>query len=119
MGRILAPHAAYHLLAPQAMSLESETRLGPYEIVSPLGAGGMGEVYKARDGRLGRTVAVKVLPEATAGDPSFRARFEREARGFSRFLRMAAAGRFQAVVEPPRGGAPTDASSFTSLRMES
>ena len=65
------------------MALELGTRLGPYEIVSPLGAGGMGEVYKARDGRLGRTVAVKVLPEAAAADPSFRARFEREARAIA------------------------------------
>jgi eukaryotic-like serine/threonine-protein kinase len=63
------------------MALEPGTRLGPYEIVSPLGAGGMGEVYKAHDGRLGRTVAVKVL--ADAADASFRARFEREARAIA------------------------------------
>src|SRR5438105_5248742 len=60
--------------------LTPSTRLGPYEIVAPLGAGGMGEVYRARDTRLGREVAVKVLPEAFANDPDRRARFEREAQ---------------------------------------
>ena len=62
------------------MSLNSGTRLGPYEIVSPLGAGGMGEVYRARDARLGRDVAIKSLPEAFADDPERLARFEREAK---------------------------------------
>jgi eukaryotic-like serine/threonine-protein kinase len=62
------------------MPLTSGSRLGPYEIVAPLGAGGMGEVYKARDTRLDRIVAVKILPEALAADPQFRDRFEREAR---------------------------------------
>ena len=65
------------------MSLSSGRRLGPYEILSPLGAGGMGEVYKARDTRLDRTVAIKILPEALAGDPLFRERFDREARAIS------------------------------------
>jgi eukaryotic-like serine/threonine-protein kinase len=58
----------------------SSTHLGPYEIVGPLGAGGMGEVYRARDTRLGRDVAIKVLPESFARDPERIARFEREAR---------------------------------------
>ena len=62
------------------MALSPGTRLGPYEIVAPLGAGGMGEVYKARDMRLNRTVAIKVLPPDVAADPDRRARFEREAR---------------------------------------
>ncbi|HEX7705190.1 MAG TPA: protein kinase [Thermoanaerobaculia bacterium] len=56
------------------------TRLGPYEIVAPIGAGGMGEVWRARDQRLQRDVAIKVLPEVTAGTPAALARFEREAR---------------------------------------
>ena len=55
-------------------------RLGPYLIVAPIGAGGMGEVYKARDTRLGRTVAIKVLPPGLAADPERRRRFEQEAR---------------------------------------
>ena len=62
------------------MPLSSGEQLGPYEILSPLGAGGMGEVYKARDTRLDRTVAVKVLPEAIAKREDLLARFEREAR---------------------------------------
>ena len=61
------------------MSLPAGTRLGSYEILSSLGAGGMGEVYRARDPRLDREVAIKVLPAALAGDPAALARFEREA----------------------------------------
>jgi serine/threonine-protein kinase len=60
--------------------LTASSRLGPYEVIAPLGAGGMGEVYRASDTRLGREVAVKVLPELFARDPDRRARFEREAR---------------------------------------
>jgi hypothetical protein len=62
------------------MKLTAGTRLGPYEIVAPIGAGGMGEVYRANDTRLGRAVAVKVLPEAVAADADRIARFQHEAR---------------------------------------
>jgi len=65
------------------MPLTPGTRLGPYEIASPLGAGGMGEVYRARDTRLDRDVAVKVLPEGLAGNELLRARFDREAKSIS------------------------------------
>jgi serine/threonine-protein kinase len=63
--------------------LNAGTRLGPYEIQSALGAGGMGEVYKARDTRLDRAVAIKILPATLAADPQFRERFDREARAIS------------------------------------
>jgi len=62
------------------MPLAAGTHLGPYEILGLVGAGGMGEVYRARDPRLGREVAVKVLPEELARDPDRLQRFEREAR---------------------------------------
>ena len=62
------------------MTFAPGTRLGPYEILAPLGEGGMGEVYRARDTRLGRDVAIKVLPEGFAEDPERQARFEREAK---------------------------------------
>src|SRR5262245_40391512 len=61
------------------MSLASGSRFGPYEVIAPLGAGGMGEVYRASDTRLKRDVAIKVLPEAFAADPDRLARFQREA----------------------------------------
>ena len=65
------------------MPLQPGTTLGPYEILSPIGAGGMGEVYKARDTRLERTVAIKVLPEHVASDPDLKQRFEREVKTIS------------------------------------
>jgi eukaryotic-like serine/threonine-protein kinase len=65
------------------MSLAAGTRLGPYEIVGPLGAGGMGEVYRARDTRLERPVAIKVLPQHLSSSPEIRQRFEREAKTIS------------------------------------
>src|SRR5579863_8993941 len=65
------------------MGLTAGTKLGPYEIQSPLGAGGMGEVYRARDTRLGRDVAIKVLPSHLGSDPDLKARFEREAKAIS------------------------------------
>src|SRR2546423_453212 len=65
------------------MDIAPGVRLGPYEIVAPLGAGGMGEVYRARDTRLDRTVAIKVLPPHLAAEPHLRERFDREARAIS------------------------------------
>jgi serine/threonine protein kinase len=65
------------------MALTSGTKLGPYEIVAPLGAGGMGEVYRARDPRLGREVAIKVLPTSFSSDLDRLRRFEQEARAAS------------------------------------
>src|SRR5260370_12221678 len=62
------------------MPLSAGIRLGPYEILAPLGAGGMGEVYRAHDSKLGRDVAIKVLPAALANDPDYMARFRREAQ---------------------------------------
>src|SRR5690242_13090846 len=65
------------------MTLTSGTKLGPYEIVAPLGAGGMGEVYRARDTRLERAVAIKILPAHLSTDPVRKQRFEREAKTIS------------------------------------
>src|SRR5207248_2437702 len=68
---------------PEPMPLTSGTSLGPYEILSPLGSGSMGEVYKARDSRLDRTVAIKILPADVAADAHRQERFRREARAIS------------------------------------
>ena len=72
-------YSAYTSSGPR-LPLHAGTRLGPYEILSPIGAGGMGEVYRARDTRLHRQVAIKILPAASVADPHFRERFDREAR---------------------------------------
>jgi len=65
------------------MTLANGTKLGPYEIMSPLGSGGMGEVYRAKDTRLDRIVAIKILRESLARTPEAKQRFEREARSVS------------------------------------
>ena len=89
------------------MPLSSGDKLGPYEVLSPLGAGGMGEVYKARDTRLDRTVAIKVLPEHIAQRDDSLARFEREAPS----------GRSPPLAETGPAGAPTEKNSSTSRSM--
>ena len=76
------------------MSLAAGSRLGPYEILAPIGAGGMGEVYRAKDSKLGRDVALKVLADALAGDVEYMARSQREAQPF--------AGGLRHDVSPPR-----------------
>ena len=65
---------------PDELALNPGTRLGPYEILSAIGAGGMGEVYRARDTRMDRSVAVKILPSQLAGDSQLRERFDREVK---------------------------------------
>src|SRR5579863_351524 len=65
------------------MPLSNGTKLGPYESVAPIGAGGMGEVYRAKDTRLGREVAIKVLPQHLSNNPDLKARFERESKTIS------------------------------------
>lgn len=67
----------------QSVTLAAGTRLGPYEVLGSVGSGGMGEVYRAKDTRLDREVAIKILPASLAGNESFRARFEREAKAIS------------------------------------
>ena len=70
-------------IIPSLVTLPSGTKLGPYEVLSAIGAGGMGEVYRAHDSRLGRDVALKVLPDAFNSDPERLARFEQEARAIA------------------------------------
>ncbi len=92
------------------MALAAGSRLGPYEILSPLGAGGMGEVYKARDTRLERTVAVKVLPPHATASPEARQRFEREAKTISQLSHPHICALFDVGEQDgrafPRDGAP-------------
>jgi len=70
-------------IIPTFMAITTGSRLGPYEMISLIGAGGMGEVYKARDTRLDRSVAIKVLPPAFADNAQLKLRFEREAKTIS------------------------------------
>src|SRR6188768_2378623 len=85
------------------MPLITGTRLGPYSIVAPLGAGGMGEVYRARDMRLDRDVAIKVLPELFAADPDRLTRFEREAKALAALSHPHIA-HIHEIAELPAGG---------------
>ena len=105
------------------MSLTAGAQIGPYEILEPLGVGGMGEVYRARDTRLNRTVAIKILSDHLSTDSQFRERFEREARAISQlthphtarrttpFRRSTmAAGRFRRTADGSHSGRPLDGS---------
>jgi serine/threonine protein kinase len=80
MARIIEPPSNIRGQQETDVALAGGTRLGPYEIVSPIGAGGMGEVNRARDKRLNRTVAIKILTQHVSGQPELKARFEREAQ---------------------------------------
>jgi hypothetical protein len=101
------------------MTFTPGVKLGPYEILTPLGAGGMGEVYRARDTRLDRTVAIKILPPHFADDATRRQRFEREAKVISslnhRLAQWSADGRSALAYRVPRF--PT-ASSVSTSRPE-
>ena len=80
---IMSSARVYCLAQLKPMTIAAGTRLGPYEIVAPIGAGGMGEVWRGRDTRLERSVAIKVLPSHLSSDPQLRERFDREARAIS------------------------------------
>ena len=84
------------------MSLVAGQRLGPYEVVAPLGAGGMGEVYRARDTKLNRDVAIKVLLPSVANDPDRLARFSREAQVLASLNHPNIAGRRQSTGNSSR-----------------
>src|SRR5919198_1130319 len=84
--------------------LAAGTRLGVYEVIAPIGAGGMGEVYRARDTRLKRDVALKALPEALATDPDRLARFQREAEVLASLNHPHIAAIYGFEEGPPEGG---------------
>ena len=86
------------------MTLAPGTRLGPYDVVGPLGAGGMGEVYRAHDARLHRDVAIKILPDLFASDPDRLARFEREAQVLASLSHPHIAQIYGVEEAPPKGG---------------
>jgi serine/threonine protein kinase/Tol biopolymer transport system component len=98
------------------MALTSGIRLGPYEVLSALGAGGMGEVYKARDTRLERVVALKVIQPSAASSPEMRERFEREARAISALDHPHICMLYDVCRETPAGAASGDAVSFLVMQ---
>src|SRR5215211_1458529 len=87
--------------------MNAGTRIGPYEVVAAIGAGGMGEVYRARDTRLNRDVALKILPEIFAADPERLARFEREAQVLAS-LNHPHIAQIHGIEEGPPEGGPYD-----------
>src|SRR5712692_2525073 len=97
------------------MPLTPGSHLGPYEILAPLGTGGMGEVYKARDTRLDRTVAIKILPETLAADPQFRDRFDHEARAISQLDHPHICALYD-VGEAPSPDSPTSSLQFLVMQ---
>ena len=99
------------------MTLVPGTLLGPYEVVATLGAGGMGEVYRARDSRLGRDVAIKVLPESLANDADRRARFEREARAVAALAHPNIINIFDTGVHDPAPGSGQAAQLFVVMEL--
>lgn len=99
------------------MALTSGTKLGPYEIRSPLGAGGTGDVYRARDTGLERTVAVKILPPHLSDNPEARQRFEREARVISSLNHPHTfAPESRATLKYPKGRVADDSSGMWEER---
>ncbi|MEO6323664.1 MAG: protein kinase, partial [Thermoanaerobaculia bacterium] len=100
------------------MPLDTGTRLGPYEILAPLGAGGMGEVFRARDGRVDRIVAIKVLPQELFEDAERRARFEREARILASLNHPGIAVLYSFEEIPGASLVPPSASTLHILVME-
>jgi eukaryotic-like serine/threonine-protein kinase len=96
------------------VALSQGVRLGPYQIVAPLGTGGMGAVYKATDTRLGRTVAIKVLADHASGDPERQRRFEQEARAVSALAHPNICVLYDIGREVPTGGRPGDGDSPAS-----
>ncbi len=103
------------------MTLAAGSRLGPYEVMSALGVGGMGEVYRARDTRLDRTVAIKVLPSHLSQSPEFRQRFEREAKTISSLSHPHICALYdvgQAVLEEDRRPAPGAGRQISYIVME-
>src|SRR5437016_5039524 len=99
-----------HIIAVhKSMPISSGTRLGPYEIVAPLGAGGMGEVWRGRDTRLDRSVAIKILPAELAENSQFKIRFEREAKTISQLNHPNICTLYDVGVASVAAGAPTEA----------
>jgi len=106
------------IISPRQMPLVPGTRIGPYDVVGTLGAGGMGEVYRARDARLEREVALKILPESFGRDPDRLARFEREAKAVASLSHPNILAVFDTGTAAPTGGAAGSGHPVTYVVME-